>query len=102
MRSIFLAVIIVIVLVLSADAMAGDPLEGRAIYVENCAGCHGANGRAVVAGTPNFAGSNRLMVKTDSQLHDTIAGGKNIMPAFQGRLSEREMMDVIAYIRTFF
>jgi len=91
-----------IILLLSTNAMAGDPLEGRAIYNEHCAGCHGANGRGVVAGTPDLAGATNIMVKPDLKLMQTIAAGKNIMPAYQGRLSEKEMLDVIAYIRTFF
>ena len=82
--------------------MAGDPLEGRAIYTAHCAGCHGGNGRAVVAGTPDLAGATTIMVKPDNKLMATISNGKNIMPAFQGRLSQKEMLDVIAYIRTFF
>jgi len=93
---------LLICLLSTTTAMAGDPLQGRALYNDHCAGCHGANGRAVVAGTPDLAGATNIMVKPDMKLMATISGGKNIMPAFQGRLSQKEMLDIIAYIRTFF
>jgi mono/diheme cytochrome c family protein len=104
MIRLLMAVFGMILLLLSANVMAGDPLEGRAIYNDHCAGCHGANGRGVVAGTPNLAGpgSIQIMVKPDAKLMDTITYGKGIMPGFQGKLSDKEMRDVIAHIRTFF
>ena len=85
----------------SATVCAGDPFVGNQIYSEHCAGCHGASGRAVIEGTPDFAGNPFLLAKPDIQLRDTIRRGKNLMPAFVGILKEKQMMDVIAYIRTF-
>jgi mono/diheme cytochrome c family protein len=42
------------------------------------------------------------MVRPDFELMIAIQMGKGIMPAFQGRLTDAQMRDVIAHIRTFF
>jgi mono/diheme cytochrome c family protein len=86
----------------SSNAFAGDPLQGGAIYAKHCAGCHGGNGIGIIAGTPNLAGNTQLMVRPDFELMIAIQMGKGIMPAFQGRLTDAQMRDVIAHIRTFF
>jgi cytochrome c6 len=80
-------------------AHAADSIKGRALYTQHCVICHGASGRAVVPGSPNFD-RGEGMLRPDQTLLTAIRGGKNAMPAFQGRLSDRDMMDVIAYIRT--
>ncbi|MDH5324613.1 MAG: cytochrome c [Gammaproteobacteria bacterium] len=85
----------------SLVCVAGDPFIGNQIYNEHCASCHGSSGKANIAGTPDFAGNPMLLAKPDLQLRDTIASGRNLMPAFVGILKEKQMMDVIAYIRTF-
>ena len=82
-------------------AMAADPVKGRAIYGGQCAGCHGVNGLPQVAEIPNFTMGQGLM-KSDRELMETIKKGKGIMPAFQGVLSDEEILDVLAHIRTFF
>ena len=37
----------------------------------------------------------------DSELLDRIRDGKDGMPSFRGMLSDNEIRDVIAYLRTF-
>lgn len=62
--------------------------------------CHGANGKAVIAGTPDFI-YNNVLAKPDFELKTFINAGRGIMPGFQGLLKDQEIMDVISYIRTF-
>lgn len=98
-KSLFYHVLLVSVL-FSAKAFAGDPFLGASIYNEHCVSCHGANGKGVIAGTPDFLQPN-FMTKGDFQLKTTIKAGSGIMPAYEGILKDREIIDVIAYIRTF-
>jgi cytochrome c6 len=84
----------------AANTFAGDPFLGANIYNEHCVTCHGANGKGVIAGTPDFLQPS-FMTKGDFQLKATIKAGSGIMPAYEGILKDREIMDVIAYIRTF-
>jgi cytochrome c6 len=80
-------------------AHAADDNKGRALYTQWCSACHGVSGRAVMPGAPNFD-RGELMLRPDITLLTAIRGGKNAMPAFQGRLQDREILDVIAYLRT--
>lgn len=89
-----------ILLFASSFAFAGDPFAGASLYTEYCSSCHGADGRGELAGTPTFRGG-KLMMKTDSDIKSIIKSGKDMMPGFVGVLNDREIEDVIAYIRTF-
>jgi cytochrome c6 len=80
-------------------AHAFDPAKGRQLFSTFCAGCHGVNGVPVMPGAPNFANQERLL-QPDSVLLDSIKSGKNAMPAFQGALTDNDMHDVIAFLRT--
>lgn len=80
-------------------AEAGNPAAGRRVYDKNCAVCHGQDGMAVIPGAPNFRRSERLE-KPDGMLIATIKRGQNLMPAWRGMISEQDMGDALAYIRT--
>lgn len=84
---------------LALPAQAADVAGGEKIYRQYCAQCHGANGIAVLPNAPSFARGDRLM-QADPALAMTIRGGRNAMPAFAGLLNERQILDVIAYLRT--
>lgn len=101
MRRIFSSALVATVLAVvpldSADA--GNPSKGQKIYDANCASCHGPDGMALVPGTPHFR-KNERMEKPDGVLLKTIRSGKNLMPAWRGTISENDMLDAIAYVRT--
>ncbi|HKI82426.1 MAG TPA: c-type cytochrome, partial [Pseudodesulfovibrio sp.] len=61
--------------------------------------CHGADGRGAMPGVPNFTIGMTLM-QSDATLYNTISVGKSVMPGFEGILSDQDIYDVIAYIRT--
>lgn len=83
----------------SAAAHAADTTKGGSLYAAHCAACHGASGASVMPGAPSFARSEGLL-QPDLVLLAAIKAGKNVMPAFQGMLSDRDILDVIAYLRT--
>jgi cytochrome c6 len=80
-------------------AQAGDVNKGRQLYGKYCAVCHGPTGRSTMAGAPNFDRGEGLM-RPDSDLLASIRSGKNACPAFRGILSDREILDVVAFLRT--
>ncbi|MEJ2181483.1 MAG: cytochrome c [Gammaproteobacteria bacterium] len=92
--------LIIISMFTANPAMAGDPFAGSAIYAEYCVSCHGGDGAGEIAGTPSFRGG-RLMAKPHSELVNKIKYGKDLMPSFSGVLSDQQIDDVMAYIRTF-
>lgn len=50
-------------------------------------------------GASDFTRPETLM-KPDNMLANIIRGGRNAMPAYQGLLKDRDILDVIAYLRT--
>jgi cytochrome c6 len=84
---------------LSAPVSAADIAKGGTLYATHCAICHGANGRPVMPGTPNFRRMEGLM-RPDAQLLNSIRAGKGTMPAYFGVLRDREILDIVAYLRT--
>ena len=86
-------------LLVCGASQGADINKGRQLYAANCAICHGPTGRSVMPNAPNFDRGDALL-RPDFTLLASIRAGKNAMPAFQGILADREIMDVIAYVRT--
>lgn len=83
----------------AAGAQAADVVRGGQTFALHCAVCHGPAGQGIFPGAPKFNRGERLM-QSDLALLNTVRTGKNAMPAFNGMLRDREILDVIAYIRT--
>ena len=83
----------------STSAVAQD---AAATYKGKCAMCHGADGKGspmgVKMGAHDFTSAD-VQKQTDAQLTEIIAKGKNRMPAYEGKLKDTEIKDLIAYIR---
>lgn len=82
-----------------AAVFAGNANNGNVLFQEKCAACHGKNGTAVLPGAPSFSKGER-MEKSDSSLKTSITNGLNTMPPFKGALSDGQLGDLLAYIRT--
>ena len=80
-------------------ARAADVIKGSQIYAKHCAACHGPSGISVMPGAPHLARGERLL-QPDLTLLASFKAGKNAMPAYLGILSDREILDVIAFSRT--
>ena len=94
------ALLLSVLVLLCGGAQAADTLKGRSLYVANCAICHGQDGRSVMPGAPNFDRGTTTLLRADMTLLRAIRAGKNAMPAFQGRMSDPDILDVIAFMRT--
>ena len=76
----------------ATDAMA----QGKAIYEANCAACHGADGKAMLAGAKDMT----ITELTDADIMSLLQNGKNGMPAYKDVYSEEELKNVLGYART--
>lgn len=83
----------------AAASHAADAIKGQQLYRTHCAGCHGAAGMSALPNAPSFARGERMM-QPDRALLASIRSGRGAMPAFVGVLSDRDTLDVIAYMRT--
>jgi len=83
----------------SANAQGG----GEAVYKAKCASCHGPDGvGATPAGKATKARdfcSEDVKKETDEEWTAIIVKGKNKMPAYDKKITDAEIKDVVAYIR---
>jgi mono/diheme cytochrome c family protein len=116
MRAMYWGVICVVMAVSQLPGMAlgaGDSAKGKAKFQEVCAACHGELGKGdgpAAAGLPtkprNLSDAAYMGKLKDQQIFDTIkkggqAMGKSpLMPAWAGQLSDAQIRDLVAYIRT--
>lgn len=80
-------------------AQAADVIQGGELYRRHCVSCHGPNGRPQMVGAPDFSQPTALL-KPDMTLLQSIRTGKGAMPAYQGLLRDRELLDIVAHLRT--
>lgn len=92
--------VLAIVLCAGSVAHAADVIKGQQIYRRHCASCHGQNGISAMPTAPSFARGEGLM-RPDAALTASIRSGRGNMPAYFGILSDREILDVVAYMRSF-
>jgi len=90
---------ILLLAIMSGKSFAADVANGGKLYAKNCVTCHGTDGVNVMPDAPNFAISERLL-RPDVYILASIKEGSNAMPAYQGMLSDQEILDIISYLRT--
>lgn len=74
------------------------------LYRTKCAMCHGADGLATTPTAKNFkvlSFKDPTMVSaSDAQLTASTKDGKGKMPAYKDRMTDAQIKDVVAHIRT--
>lgn len=83
-----------------------DKVDAHGLFVENCAVCHGKNGRAHTFHGRLFAAQNLTdatwQAKTaDDEIIYAIKTGPREMPAFGKKLSQSEIDALAKYVHTF-
>jgi mono/diheme cytochrome c family protein len=82
-------------------AESGETASGA--YKANCAICHSDDGSGTPLGIRLHAKdlrSKEVQAKSSEELAQTIRTGKDNMPAFGSRLDNKEIDDLVEYIRT--
>ena len=99
------AAIALVFLGLAPSAGAADDAAGAQTYKSNCVVCHGADGTGTPTGkslkAPDLH-SDAVQKMTVAQMVTQVSDGKNNMPPFKSTLSEDQIKDVVAYVRTTF
>jgi cytochrome c oxidase cbb3-type subunit 3 len=105
-------------LVFSEERIAGDLANGQVLYEEHCIKCHAADGSGEGQGTgvtmsrereflvmpASISNPGFLASAPDEMIQRVITIGRKSadMPAFgRGKLSETEIADLVAYVRSF-
>jgi mono/diheme cytochrome c family protein len=91
---------------LTRATKGGDPVSGREIYVNTCIRCHGIDGKGAqgikLVPSPADLSSPAVQNRLDGTLFRRIHEGKpnTAMGAWKYALSDDEIWDVLAYVRT--
>jgi mono/diheme cytochrome c family protein len=91
---------------IAASEKGGDPVSGREIYVNTCIRCHGIDGKGALGiklvPPPVDLTSLTVQSRLDGTLFRRIHEGKpnTAMGAWKYSLSDEEIWDVLAYVRT--
>jgi cytochrome c6 len=99
MRARPAALLLALATAAAPHAHAGDPLRGAGLYQQHCTSCHGSSGRPVLPTAPDFTSVDALL-KPDMALVASIRAGRGAMPAYQGQLRDRDILDIVAHLRT--
>jgi cytochrome c6 len=99
-----LGVALVGALAVSTAAVSQAQDSGAATYKAKCASCHGADGSGnTPAGKSTKAlpfSSPDIVKASDDDLIAATKNGKGKMPRYAGKLTDDQIKDVVAYIRT--
>jgi cytochrome c oxidase cbb3-type subunit III len=88
---------------------AASTERGRTLYAQNCARCHGADGRAQTDLGQLYDATDLTSAKwwhdqhiNDRRLNASITNGKKGgMPAFGRKLTRADIAALVAYVHTF-
>jgi len=96
-----------------APVVATTTPDGKTLYRQWCAGCHGATGngdgpnaKALPVPPAKHSSRQAMSARSDDALFDTIEAGGSVMnrshrmPAFGGSLGTPDIRALVAYIRT--
>ena len=92
---------------LVAPAFGEDLAKGKKIYVDKCVKCHGEKGKGdgpkaedLEKKPADHTDKAKMAKFTDEDLKKTVKEGKRPMPAFVKKLTEEQIDDLIAYVRS--
>jgi len=86
--------------------LSEDEMQGRALFEDHCAPCHQGAHPELRKQPPKLEGlfKSKMLPSgvpaTDAQVRRTIIEGRGTMPAFDQRLSEKDVDDLVKYLHT--
>jgi mono/diheme cytochrome c family protein len=104
---------LILVLILAQVVKAQDKVEGKKYYVTYCSGCHGESGKgdgpaavSLPVKPTNHTDGTVMNQLPDKFLFEIISKGGSavgkspFMPAWGSQLRDKQVQDVIAYVRS--
>lgn len=88
----------------SASTFKGEPvaqgnIDAGALFAQSCAKCHGANGGGKTMRGRNLTDAKWQAKVSDERIFNSIANGKDRMPAFGKKYSDAQIDALVAYVR---
>lgn len=87
-----------------ASAASASASAGAKLYSDNCAMCHGNDGKGAIPGAPNFTKPAGVLAQSNAVLTERILNGYTSkgspmsMPAMKGQVSAAQVKQILEYI----
>jgi mono/diheme cytochrome c family protein len=87
-------------------SLTPEQAEGKHLYEVRCAHCHRDNDLALKKVPPDLHGLFSATTlpsgapATDAEVSRVVLAGKGMMPSFNGRFTDQQMSDLLAYLHT--
>lgn len=100
----FVSIMLAVALALGASTCAFAQDDAAAIYKSKCQVCHGEDGKgdtpvAKKLGVKDFH-DPEVAKQSDAQLFDLVKKGKDKMPAYDGKLTDDQIKQLVKFIRS--
>jgi mono/diheme cytochrome c family protein len=96
------SVIVIVIVGLSAAALAADAPDGKALYDAKCAMCHGMNGVAkpTAKGSANLNDAKYQDANSVEAIEKLTTDGKGTMKGYKGKLTPEQINAIATYVKT--
>jgi mono/diheme cytochrome c family protein len=95
-----LAIVATVLAAASSPSRAQDAsLDGKALFLKNCAACHQPTGKGIPGAFPALAG-NQFVQGKSSELASVLLKGRGGMPDFSELLSDADIATVLTFVRS--
>jgi len=82
----------------AAASTSAQELDGKALFMKNCAACHQATGKGIPGAFPALAGNAFVQGKA-SDPASVLLKGRGGMPDFSDTLNDRDIATVLTFVR---
>jgi mono/diheme cytochrome c family protein len=102
MKEVLIKLAMVVVAAFAAAAsspLRAQEMDGKALFLKNCAACHQPTGKGIPGAFPALAGSKFVQGK-GSEVASVLLKGRGGMPDFSDSLSDRDIATVLTFVRS--
>jgi mono/diheme cytochrome c family protein len=85
---------------LAAPAPTGEVFRGRAIWLQRCAYCHDGVGQPSYNTMGPWIGAPTIELYKEPAFRAIVAGGTARMPGFKYALTDKQVGELIAFVKT--
>src|SRR5476651_359156 len=101
MKEVLIKAAMAVIALLAAGASApsrAQQMDGKALFMKNCAACHQASGKGIPGAFPALAGNAFVQGKA-SDPASVLLKGRGGMPDFSDTLNDRDIATVLTFVR---
>ena len=94
------ALLLVAAIAAAATAPArADGMDGKALFLKNCAACHQPTGKGIPGAFPALAG-NKFVQGKSADVATVLLKGRGGMPDFSESLSDQDISTILSFVRS--